>query len=226
MASISVLRGDQQLPWGLRSTWTHSAFSTSHSNPGALRSPRSFRHQLFGSPSRLGGCFPPHLSQWATRSNVFGGSGGQRSRRKPRGAGLVPTVAPRRPRVQLRPVQALGAEGVVSESVQGWRQGTLLGGGVSRQSRGREQGGEPHRANVRTMRLGWSHWAQETCPWKCGAACCHEGWAWPGRFPDPSGLLAPSALVRRAGPGAARAECNRPERPKAGGVWAGLGVPT
>lgn len=56
----------------------------------------------------------------------------------------------------------LGA--VVSESVQGWRQGSLLGGGVSGQSRGREPGGEAQRANVRTTCLGWSHWARETRP--------------------------------------------------------------
>ena len=153
-------------------------------------------------------------------------AGGRGAKGNPGGTGLVPTVAPRRPRVQLRPVQALGAGGMVSDSVQGWRRGTLLGGRVSGQSRGQEPGGEPHRANVRTMRLGWSHWAQETCPRKRGATCCHEGWAWPGSFPDPSGLLAPSALVRHEGPGAAGADCNRPERPKAGGVWAGLGVPT
>lgn len=111
MASISVLRGDQQLPRRLRSTWTPAAFSTSHSNPGALRSPRSFRHQLCGSPSRLGGMFPSPPSQWATRSIMVGGGGGQRSRRKPKGTGLSPTLAPGRPRVQLCPVQPLGAGG-------------------------------------------------------------------------------------------------------------------
>ena len=90
MASTSVLRRSQQLPWRLRSARTRAAFSTSHSNPGALRSPGSLRHQLSGSPARLGGMFPAHPSQRATRSNVVGGGGGQSSRRKPGALGSFP----------------------------------------------------------------------------------------------------------------------------------------
>ena len=90
VASTSVLRRSQQLPWRLRPTRTRAAFSTSHSNPGALRSPGSLRHQLSGSPARLGGMFPAHPSQRATRSNVVGGGGGQSSRRKPGALGSFP----------------------------------------------------------------------------------------------------------------------------------------
>lgn len=204
MASISVLRRNQQLPWRLRSTWTRAAFSTSHSNPRALRSQGHSGISSSGPPPDSGGCSPPHLSQWVTKSNVVGGGGGQRSRRKPRGAGLVPPMAPRCPRVQLRPGQALGAEGrdrsqracKCGDGEPSWEVGSPDSQGHGKQA---------HR--------------------QCGAACSHEGWAWPGRFPNPSGLLAPSALVRGEGPGVAGAEFTHPERPKAGGVWAGLGVP-
>ena len=87
MASTSVLRRNQQLPWRLQSARTCAAFSTSHSNP---RAPRVVPASALRVSLPTRGMFPSHLSRRATRSNVVGGGGGQRSRRKPGALGSFP----------------------------------------------------------------------------------------------------------------------------------------